>query len=75
MVDEFTRYTSVIFLKAKSNALEEIISLIKKEQLQKSLPFKQLRSDHATEFKNSTLIEFCDNNGLIQNFVAVRTPK
>ena len=31
IVDEFTRYTWVIFMKNKSDALKEIISLIKRE--------------------------------------------
>lgn len=75
IVDEFTRYTWVIFLKAKSEAPKEIINLIKREQLQISFTVKQLRSDHGTEFKNATLIEFFDKKGIMQNFVAIRTPQ
>nr|KAJ0205187.1 hypothetical protein LSAT_V11C500233880 [Lactuca sativa] len=40
-----------------------------------SLKVKQLRSDHGTEFRNSTLEEFCDNKGIGQNFSAPRTPQ
>ena len=36
VVDEYIRYTWVIFLKAKSDAPEEIINLIKREELLKS---------------------------------------
>lgn len=75
IVDEFTRFTWVIFLQFKSEAAQEIISFIKREQRQKSLLVKQMRSDHGTEFKNSTLIDFCDKWGIVQNFAAVRTPQ
>ncbi|GJW49122.1 retrovirus-related pol polyprotein from transposon TNT 1-94 [Tanacetum coccineum] len=66
LVDEFTRFTWVIFLKAKSEAAHEIISFIKQEDLQKGKSIKQLRSDHGTETpqqngvaerRNRTLIE------------------
>ena len=36
---------------------------------------KQLRSDHGTEFRNSTLVNFCADLGVSQNFSAVRTPE
>nr|KAJ0216892.1 hypothetical protein LSAT_V11C300128750 [Lactuca sativa] len=39
------------------------------------LKVKQLRSDHGTEFRNSTLEEFCDHKGIGQNFSAPRTPQ
>ncbi|GJU04690.1 retrovirus-related pol polyprotein from transposon TNT 1-94 [Tanacetum coccineum] len=75
LVDEFTRFTWVIFLKAKSEAAHEIISFIKQEELQKGKSIKQLRSDHGTEFRNSTLEGFCEEKGIIQNFSSVRTPQ
>ncbi|KAJ9566501.1 hypothetical protein OSB04_002467 [Centaurea solstitialis] len=34
-----------------------------------------LRSDHGTEFKNSTLETFFDEKGIYQNFSSVRTPQ
>ena len=33
VVDEYTKYTWIIFFNPKSDALEEIISLIKREEL------------------------------------------
>nr|KAJ0214633.1 hypothetical protein LSAT_V11C400162490 [Lactuca sativa] len=75
VVDEFTRFTWVIFLKKKSQATQEIISLIRKNETLTGLKVKQLRSDDGTEFRNSTLEEFCDHKGIGQNFSAPRTPQ
>nr|KAJ0217090.1 hypothetical protein LSAT_V11C300105640 [Lactuca sativa] len=75
IVDEFTRFTWVVFLKKKSHAAQEIISLIRKNKTLTGLKVKQLRSDHGTEFRNSTLEEFCDHKGIGQNFSAPRTPQ
>ncbi|XP_071689242.1 uncharacterized protein [Rutidosis leptorrhynchoides] len=75
IVDEYSRLTWVIFLYAKSDAPEEIINLIKKEQVQKGKLVKQLRSDHGTEFKNATVVDFCESVGIGQNFSSVRTPQ
>nr|KAJ0211503.1 hypothetical protein LSAT_V11C400213080 [Lactuca sativa] len=75
VVDEFTRFTWVIFLKKKSHAAQEIISLIRKNETLTGLKVKQLRSDHGTEFRNSTLEEFCDHKGIGQNFSAPCTPQ
>nr|KAJ0227304.1 hypothetical protein LSAT_V11C100050010 [Lactuca sativa] len=75
VVDEFTRFTWVVFLNKKSHAAQEIISLIRKNETLTGLKVKQLRSDHGTEFRNSTLEEFCDHKGIGQNFSAPRTPQ
>nr|KAJ0217759.1 hypothetical protein LSAT_V11C300154580 [Lactuca sativa] len=75
VVDEFTRFTWVVFLKKKSHAAQEIVSLIRKNKTLTGLKVKQLRSDHGTEFRNSTLEEFCDHKGIGQNFSAPRTPQ
>ena len=36
---------------------------------------KRLRSDNGTEFRNSTLSEFCKNKGIVQEYSAARTPQ
>nr|KAJ0209313.1 hypothetical protein LSAT_V11C400176430 [Lactuca sativa] len=59
VVDEFTRFTWVVFQKKKSHAAQEIISLIRKNETLTGLKVKQLRSDH----------------GIGQNFSAPRTPQ
>ncbi|TLX67060.1 transposase family protein, partial [Labilibacter sediminis] len=57
------------------HAASEIITLIKKNETLTGLKVKQLRSDHGTEFRNSTIEEFCESKGIGQNFSAPRTPQ
>ncbi|KAJ9556015.1 LOW QUALITY PROTEIN: hypothetical protein OSB04_010629 [Centaurea solstitialis] len=40
-----------------------------------NLYVRSIRSDHGTEFKNSTLETFFDEKGILQNFSSVRTPQ
>ena len=75
MVDEFSRFTWVFFIKTKGEATREIIGFIKKMELLNSTKVKQLRSDHGTEFRNSILEDFCEERGISQNFSAPRTPQ
>lgn len=58
IVNEFSRFTWVIFLCNKSDVVNEIISLIKKCEVLYDLKVKQIRSDHGTEFQNETLESF-----------------
>ncbi|KAJ9546418.1 hypothetical protein OSB04_018961 [Centaurea solstitialis] len=75
IVDEYSRYTWVFFLRSKSDALEEIILFVKKMERLNNLTVRSIRSDHGTEFKNSTLETFFDQKGISQNFSSVRTPQ
>ncbi|GKC26830.1 retrovirus-related pol polyprotein from transposon TNT 1-94 [Tanacetum coccineum] len=45
--------------------------LKKKSQAPKTI----LRTDNGTEFKNSTLVNFCDEKGISQNFSSLYTPE
>ncbi|KAJ9547172.1 hypothetical protein OSB04_019715 [Centaurea solstitialis] len=75
IVDEFSRYTWVFFLRSKSDAPEEIILFVRKIEKLNNLSVRSIRSDHGTEFKNSTLETFFDRKGISQNFSSVRTPQ
>ncbi|KAL8097944.1 hypothetical protein AgCh_030896 [Apium graveolens] len=54
-----------------------IIEHIKKieKQAEGKVSVKRLRSDNGTEFRNSTLSEFCKSKDIVQEFSAVRTPQ
>nr|KAJ0216932.1 hypothetical protein LSAT_V11C300102190 [Lactuca sativa] len=52
-----------------------VVNTNKNIVLSASLKVKQLRSDHGTEFRNSTLEVFCDHKGIGQNFSGPRTPQ
>ncbi|KAJ9557467.1 hypothetical protein OSB04_012081 [Centaurea solstitialis] len=75
IVDEYSRYTWVFFLRSKNDAPEEIILFVRKMEKLNNLSVRSIRSDHGTEFKNSTLETFFDMKGISQNFSSVRTPQ
>jgi len=74
IVNEFSRYTWVFFLRSKSDTHDEIISFVKKMETLNNLIVRSIRSYHGSEFKNSTLDEFFENKGISQKFSTVRTP-
>ncbi|KAJ9557013.1 hypothetical protein OSB04_011627 [Centaurea solstitialis] len=75
IVDEYSRYTWIFFLRSKSDALEEIIMFVRKMEKLNNLSVRSIRSNHGTEFKNSTLETFFDEKGIFQNFSSIRTPQ
>ncbi|KAI3665330.1 hypothetical protein L6452_43954 [Arctium lappa] len=75
IVDEYSRYTWVIFLRCKSDTPEELISFVKKMEVLNNLTVRSIRSDHGTEFKNSSLNNFFEDKGISHNFSSVRTPQ
>ncbi|GKE60232.1 retrovirus-related pol polyprotein from transposon TNT 1-94 [Tanacetum coccineum] len=64
IVDEYSRYTWVYFLKKKSQAPETIMSFIKRVENQNDIKVKQLRSHNGIEFRNNVLVNFCDEKGI-----------
>ena len=52
IVDDYSRYTWVIFLKNNSNTFNEFLNFCKKIQNQKSATIVTTRSDHGGEFEN-----------------------
>ena len=75
IVDDYSRYTWVIFLKSKNDAFAEFTRLMRKIQNQKEVVIKYIRTDNGTEFKNSPFEEYCDKLGIEHNFSAPRTPQ
>nr|GFA32319.1 retrovirus-related Pol polyprotein from transposon TNT 1-94 [Tanacetum cinerariifolium] len=60
VVDDYSRYTWVLFLYLKDEASDVIISFIKKTQVNLQLQAEHVRTDNGTEFKNKTLAKFFD---------------
>nr|GEV06324.1 retrovirus-related Pol polyprotein from transposon TNT 1-94 [Tanacetum cinerariifolium] len=75
IVDEYSRYTWVYFLKKKIQAPKTIMSFIKRVKHQNDIKVKQLRTDNGTEFRNIILVNFCDEKGISQNFSSPYTPE
>ncbi|GJZ21729.1 retrovirus-related pol polyprotein from transposon TNT 1-94 [Tanacetum coccineum] len=68
IVDEYSRYTWVYFLRKKSQAPEMIMSFIRMVENQNDVKVKQIRTDNGTEFRNHKLESFYDEKGISQNF-------
>ena len=64
IVDDFSKYTWVLFLNSKDETPTTIIDHIKRIELEANLPVMKIRSDNGTEFKNVILNEFCTDKGI-----------
>ena len=63
VVDNFTRYTWVVLLRDKAEALDKMIHLCKKLQVEKGTLIARIRSDHGREIENTKLATFCNDQG------------
>src|SRR3954465_14618795 len=72
IVDDYSRYTWVIFLKHKNEAYHEFTVFCKRVQNQKSTTIITIRSDHGGEFENDLFKTFCEENGITHNFAFPR---
>ncbi|GKC26240.1 retrovirus-related pol polyprotein from transposon TNT 1-94 [Tanacetum coccineum] len=75
IVDEYSRYTWVNFLKMRSQAADVIMSFIKMVENQNDVKVKHIRTDHETKFRNTELESFCDEKEISQNFSSPYTPE
>ena len=73
IVDDYSRYTWTRFLRSKADTAEELVVFFKMIQTKLNQVICSIRSDHGTEFENSTLDKFCMENGTSHNFSAPRT--
>ena len=75
IVDDFSRYTWIEFLREKSEACEKLETLCKRLRNEKGVPIVKIRSDHGKEFENARFESFCENNGIKREFSAPKTPQ
>ncbi|KAK2429199.1 gag-protease polyprotein [Trifolium repens] len=75
VVDDFSRYTWISFLKEKSDTFEEFKDLCTRLQREKDSPIIRIRSDHGKEFQNSKFAEFCSTEGIAHEFSSPITPQ
>ena len=77
LVDDFSRFTWVKFLREKSEVFDcfkSIVRMIKNEKSSENLSLVRLRTNHGTEFENAMFDEFYDANGIKHEFSAHYTP-
>nr|GFA88375.1 ribonuclease H-like domain-containing protein [Tanacetum cinerariifolium] len=75
IVDDYSRFTWVKFLRTKDEAPDAIIKCIKNIQVRLNATVRNVITDNGTEFLNQTLCDFYENVGILhQNYVA-HTPQ
>ncbi|KAK1650786.1 hypothetical protein QYE76_068591 [Lolium multiflorum] len=68
IVDDYSRYSWVFLLKSKDETHREFIIFAKKAQRMYESEIKAIRTDNGTEFKNYTMQEFVDDEGIKHEF-------
>ena len=75
MVDDYSRYAWVAFLRDKSETFINFKDIGLKIKNEKGYPIERIRSDRGKEFDNSDFLEFCHSLRIKHEFSIPRTPK
>jgi transposase InsO family protein len=75
IVDDFSRFTWVFFLQEKSQTQETLNKFLRHAQNDFGLIIKNIRSDNGTEFKNSQIEGFLEEEGIKHEFSSHYTPQ
>nr|GEV98417.1 retrovirus-related Pol polyprotein from transposon TNT 1-94 [Tanacetum cinerariifolium] len=75
IVDDYSRYTWVYFLRSKDEAPEVIKMFLIRITVLFQSPVIIIRTDNDTEFKNQVLKEYFDSVGISHQMSSVRTPQ
>nr|GFB83479.1 retrovirus-related Pol polyprotein from transposon TNT 1-94 [Tanacetum cinerariifolium] len=75
IVDDYSRYTWVHFLRSKDEAPEVIIKFLKRITVLLQSPVIIIRTDNGTEFKKQVLKVYFDSVGISHQMSSVRTPQ
>nr|GEU28802.1 integrase, catalytic region, zinc finger, CCHC-type, peptidase aspartic, catalytic [Tanacetum cinerariifolium] len=71
IVDDYSRFTWVKYLRSKDEAPDIIIKFLKMIQLRLKTPVRRIKTDNGTEFVNQTLHEYYEKVGIShETFVA-----
>lgn len=75
MTDDYTRMTTISFVKKKSEAFECFKIYRELVENEIDLKIKCLRSHNGEEFTSKLFQQYCDKNGIKRQFSAARTPR
>jgi transposase InsO family protein len=73
LVDDYTRMTTIFFLKKKSKEFENFKTYKEMVEIEAELKIKCLRSDNGGEFTSKDLMELCNDHGIKRKFSVART--
>ncbi|GJT30515.1 retrovirus-related pol polyprotein from transposon TNT 1-94 [Tanacetum coccineum] len=74
IVDDYSRFTWVRFLRSKDEAPDAIIKCIKNIQVRLNATVRNVRTNNGTKFFNQTLRDFYENFGISHQTSVTRTP-
>nr|GFA61596.1 retrotransposon protein, putative, unclassified [Tanacetum cinerariifolium] len=75
IVDDYSRFTWVKFLRSKDESLDFIIKFLKMIQVRLKVPVRCIRTDNGTEFVNQTLCEYYEEVGISHETSVARSPQ
>ncbi|GKE58955.1 retrovirus-related pol polyprotein from transposon TNT 1-94, partial [Tanacetum coccineum] len=75
IVDDYSRYTWLVFLRSKDEALEEIKTFLKRITVLLQAHVIIVRTENGTEFKNQVLQKYFKSVGISHQASSVRTPQ
>ena len=75
VVDDFSRYSWVEFLRERSEACDKMKRLCKRLQNENEVPIVKIRSDHGKEFEYAKFEAFCNEHSIKKEFSAPKTPQ
>ncbi|GJS43752.1 retrovirus-related pol polyprotein from transposon TNT 1-94 [Tanacetum coccineum] len=75
IVDDYSRFTWVKFLRSKDEAPDFIIKFLKMIQVRLKVPVRRIRTDNGTEFVNQTLREYYEKIGISHETSVARSPQ
>jgi transposase InsO family protein len=75
IVDDYSRFTCVFFLQEKPQTQETLKRFLRRAQNYFELRIKKIRSDNGTEFKNSQIEGFLEEEGIKHEFSSPCTPQ
>jgi transposase InsO family protein len=74
IVDDFSRFTWVLFLQDKSETQSTLKHFLRRAQNEFELKVKKIRSNNGSEFKNLQVEEYLEEEGIKNEFSAPYTP-
>nr|GFD23017.1 putative ribonuclease H-like domain-containing protein [Tanacetum cinerariifolium] len=75
IVDDYSRFTWVKFLRAKDETPDFIIKFLKMIQVRLNVPVRRIRTDNGTEFVNQTLRDYYEDVGISHETSFARSPQ
>nr|GEZ95983.1 hypothetical protein [Tanacetum cinerariifolium] len=75
IVDDYSHYTWLLYLRSKAEAPEEIKTFLKKITVLLQAPVIIVRTDNGTQFKNQVLQEYFNSVGIFHQASSICTPQ